>query len=210
MSEIVNCPYCGKPIESDVFQCKHCEARFQEPDLKDIQFKEFRTFLALEILTFGFFTTIWFFINGSAINRLALSAKDTLKLAWLFFLLITNLCFYFFYLEHNTLILTITTIIQYVLYIALTYRVLRIIQKHTEKVYNVVLETNPYYIVFFNILYMIHFIDTYTDRVQQTHEHFNFKSPQIILLIVILLILQFIHCMNPDVHKFYHFLFNLY
>ena len=188
MSEIVNCPYCGKPIASDVYKCNYCQEMFKEPDLPDVKFKEFRVFLALEILTFGFFTTVWFFLNGNAINRLAVSGKDTIKLAWLIFLLVLNLSVYAFYLEHNTVVLTITTILQYFLYIALTYRVLRIIQKHTEKVYNVTLETNPYYIVFFNILYMVHFIDTYSNRVLQTHEYFNFKSPQIILLIIILLI----------------------
>ena len=89
----------------------------------------------------------------------------------------------------------------------LTYRVIRIIQKYTKQTYDVTIEYNPFYIIIFNILYLIHFIDTYKARVMQIHEHFNWKSPQIIILALLLLIIQFMACWNTNIHQFYKWLF---
>jgi len=212
MSEIVNCPFCGNMVEKDAVRCPSCDAIFTEPKLSNIKFQDFGVFLALEVLTFGFFGTLWFFINGRSINRkLTDNLRDSIKLNWLVGLLLLNLGMYIFYLSQITpsYILSLFVVAQLLIFIALTYRVLRIIQKHTKKLYNVTLEINPYYIIIFNVLYLIHFIDTYTQRVMQVHEHFNPKSPQMILLIILLLIIQFMFCLEPDVHHFYKWLFGL-
>ena len=99
MAEEINCPFCGNIIASDALRCKDCGALFKEPELPDIKFTELGPFLAIDILTLGFFSTIWFFINGKAVNRLIQGAKDKLKLQWLFLLLAVNGGFYilFFY-----------------------------------------------------------------------------------------------------------------
>ena len=209
MSEKINCPFCGNIINTDAYKCPSCEALFSEPELPSIKFQTFAPFFVLEILTFGLFGTIWFFINWRGINKLALGKKDTLKLNWLIALLFFNLAAYIFYVgQYSTgFVLSAFVASQIIINILLTHRVLRIIQKFTKIVYNVELETNLFYIIIFNILYLIHFIDTYSNRVTQVHEYFNPKSPQMILLVVILLILQFFACLNTDIHHFYKWLF---
>ena len=205
----VNCPFCNYDIEPDCKKCPNCGSLFSEPELPNIKFNEFRMFLALDILTFGFFGTLWFFINGSAINKLADGAKDRLKLNWLVLLLILNLGAYLFYLNDSLtgIPVSILVFLQIIIYMALTYRVIRIIEKYTEKTYGVRLEHNPYYIVIFNVLYLIHYIDTYAERVQQIHEYFDIKSPQMILLIFLLLVIQFVACLDTNIHSFYKWLF---
>ena len=79
MSEKVNCPFCNYNIEPDCNKCPNCGSLFSEPELPRIKFNEFRMFIALDILTFGFFGTLWFFINNGAINRLAEGIKDKIR-----------------------------------------------------------------------------------------------------------------------------------
>ena len=183
MSEVVNCPFCGNMVEKDAIRCPSCDALFTEPKLPNVKFQDFGVFLALEVLTFGFFGTLWFFINGRNINRTYTdNSRDSIKLNWLVGLLLLNVGMYVFYLSQITpnYVLSLFIVAQILIFIALTYRVLRIIQKYTKNLYNVTLEINPYYIAIFNVLYLIHFIDTYTQRVMQVHEHFSPKSPQMI------------------------------
>ncbi len=191
--EGTQCPFCGNTIENNAEKCSQCGALFREPDLPNLKFKEFRTFLAIDILTFGFFASVWFFLNYNAINDLATKVKDTFKLKWLVILLGISLFVYIFYF--NTLLSIFFMFAQYAILTGLTYRVLKIIQRYTEKKYDVVLEFNPYYIVFFSVLYLIHFIDTYSDRVKEVHDHFDFRSPQgIALIIVLIIIAAFVNC----------------
>ena len=189
MCEKINCPFCGNLIDVNVIKCDNCGALFQEPNLPDIKFQEMGPFIAIDILTLGFFSTIWFFINGKAINKLVDGKKDCLKLNWLFLLLAVNGGFYLFVFYTNPTLLIIFSILQCLIYIALTYRVLRIIQKFTKRIYNSEISFNPYYMVIFNIFYLIHFIETYQKRVSNTHAYFDWKSPQAIFLIILLVII---------------------
>lgn len=209
MSEKVNCPFCNNLIDNDAYKCPNCDAIFKTPELPFVKFQDFRAFLALEVLTFGLFGVFWFFINGRAINKLAGNIKDNIKLNWLVLLLLSVLCSYIFYLFkfQTGYMLSILVFVSILVFIALTHRVIRIIQKYTLRVYGVEIEYNPYYIAIFNILYLIHFIDTYQDRVNQVHSYFNPKSPQMILLIILLLIIQFGVCLDPNVHNLYKWLF---
>lgn len=191
MLEKINCPFCDEKIDNDSLKCPNCNALFKEPVLKGISFNELVPFSIIDVLAFGFFSTIWFFINFKAINKLTSSSKDGLKMHWLIFLLGINAVFYMLCYFQKPTFLIIFSVIQCFIYIALTYRVLRIIQKYTSTVYNVELSFNRYYLFFFNIFYLIHFIETYTDRVFHTHEYFDVKSPQTIFLLIILLILLF-------------------
>ena len=210
MSEKINCPFCGNIIEADAYKCPSCGSLFEDPSLPNIKFKEFGTFVALLVLTFGLFGIFWVLINIKAINKLATSKKDCIKFNTLILISVLDIFAYGFSLAfyQSTNLVPILTVIQCLIFMAITYRVLRIIQKYTQKHYDVVIEYNPFYIVFFNILYLSHFIDTYTNRVLQIHEHFNPKSPQMILLIIILFILQFVICWNTNVHEFYKWLFS--
>ena len=192
MSEKINCPFCDNQIEANAMKCPYCGSLFREPELPDIKFKEFGPFVAIDILTFGLFSTLWFFINGRAINRLTDNSKDSLKLNWLVTLLAINGGVYLFFLAKNAVFLVLLTLVQCCLYIALTYRVLRIIQKYTLAQYNAEIPVNPHYMVIFNVFYLVHFIDTYCNRVYNRHEYFDWKSPQAIMLIILLLIIVFI------------------
>ena len=211
MSETVNCPFCGNTVEKDAYRCSSCGSLFADPELPNIKFKEFGTFVALLFLSFGLFGIIWTLVNTKAINQLAVNKKDCLKFNSLIVISLLDIIAYLFCLAafQTTNLIPALTILQCIIFMAITYRVLRIIQKYTQKCYDVTLEFNPYYIVFFNILYLSHFIDTYSNRVMQIHEHFNIKSPQMIFFIILLLIIQFVMCLNPDVHHFYRWLFGL-
>lgn len=204
MSEEISCPFCGNVIADDALKCDKCNALFKEPNLPNIKFKELAPFLAIDILTLGFFSTIWFFINGKAINGLVSFAKDGIKLNWLVLLLALNGGFYLFMFYRHPACLILFSILQCLLYIALSYRVLRIVQKYTEKTYNVEISFNPYYMVFFNVLYLVHYIETYSDRVFHTHEYFDWKSPQSIMLIILLLITLFILKFYNEVYFLIH------
>ena len=193
MTEQINCPLSGTFIERNAIKCKNCDALFKEPELPNIKFKELAPFLVIDILTIGFFSTIWFFINGKAINSLVENdnKKDMIKLNWLFLLLTVNGGFYLFFFFKHAAFLILFSILQCIIYVALTYRVLRIIQKYTSLLYNVDIAFNPCYLVFFNIIYLIHFIETYQNRVFHTHEYFDWKSPQAIFLIILLVLIIF-------------------
>lgn len=206
MTEQINCPFCGNLIDVNAIKCEYCNALFKEPELPKIKFKELGPFVAIDLLTFGFFSTIWFYLNTRAINRLTEGKKDCIKLNWLVLLLAINGGFYLFLLYKQAELLVLSTLLQCFIYIALTYRVLRIIQKYTSRLYNVELEFNPYYMVIFNVLYLVHFIETYQNRVYHTHEYFDWKSPYAIMLIVLLLIILFIFRFGYEIYKYamYH------
>ena len=208
MSEKVNCPFCGNIVEADAYRCSTCGSLFAEPEL-NLRFKEFAPFIALEVLTFGLFGTLWFFLNAKPLTLLATATKDRLKFNWLVILLMLNIAAYVVFICKYSMIHVafLMVLAQIIINILLTYRVLRIIQKHTKQTYDVTIEYNPFYIAIFNILYLIHFIDTYKARVMQIHEYFNWKSPQIIILAALLLIIQFMACWNTSVHQFYKWLF---
>ena len=210
MGKEVNFPFCGNIVDSESYRCPACGSLFEEPELPNIKFKEFGKFVALLALTFGLFGIFWVLINTNAINRLVTKPNDSIKFNSLIIISVLDIAAYVFCVTNyqNINIVPILTIIQCFIFMALTHRVIRIIQKYTENRYGVLIEYNPYYIVFFNILYLIHFVDTYSNRVLQIHEHFNPKSPQIIFLIIILLILQFMLCWNTNVHNFYRWLFS--
>ena len=189
MTEQINCPFCGNLINTDAIRCDNCNALFKEPELPGIKFKELGPFLAIDLLTFGFFSTIWFFINGKNINKFTEAKKDCLKLNWLVGLLAINAGFYLFFFYKFSALLVLFSILQCVIYVALTYRVLRIIQKYTKVQYNSDIVFNPFYMVIFNVFYLIHYIETYQNRVSNTHVFFDWKSPQGIFLLILLIII---------------------
>ena len=192
MTEQINCPFCGNLIDRNAIKCENCDALFKEPELPNIKFKELAPFLVIDVLTIGFFSTIWFFINGKAINNLVEdNKKDMIKLNWLVALLAVNGGFYLFFFFQHAVFLILFSILQCIIYVALTYRVLRIIQKYTSKMYGVDITFNSCYLIFFNVIYLVHVIETYQNRVFHTHEYFDWKSPQAIFLIILFILIIF-------------------
>ena len=186
MCDIVKCPFCDCEIENDVEKCPNCNALFTEPHINNIKIKSFSVFVCLQILTFGLFSTIWFFINRKAINNYSHNQRDVIKYnVLLSLLLITILAI----MLGQTVLAGLLSIIAFVLNIALTYRTLKIIQKYTTSQYNAKIEFNPYYVFFFQVLYLIHFIDTYPDRVINNYEPYNFGSIKGVLILILLVII---------------------
>lgn len=205
MSEKVNCPFCGNIVEKDAYRCSACGALFSEPELPNVKFQEFRIFLALTLLTGGLFSIFWFIVNAKPLTKLTTNKKDSIKLnIWLILLLVLFVLFYFGFSRYLVPSLILLILIN------LTYRTLRIIQKYTKETYGVTPEINPYYIVIFNVLYLIHFIDTYKERVLEIHEYFDLKSPYMIALIFILIFIQCTMILNPVVYDFYRWLFGTF
>ena len=169
MSERINCPFCNNEIDSDIVRCPFCNAIFKEPNMNEIKFQEVGPFVVLDNLTLGLFSIIWFFINGKAINSITENKKDAIKLNWLCLLLVINAIA----LISNPVLIFISRIIQCLIYIALAYRVIRIIQKYTLKNYGVCIEYDKLYMVIFNIFYLVFFIDTYKDRVEKSRVCIN-------------------------------------
>ena len=192
MSNKINCPFCNNEIFDDANICEYCAAIFAEPNLKNIKFKELVPFTIIDCMTFGFFSTIWFFLNGKALNNLSTQTKDNIKLNWLISLLALNGATYLFFIFEKPIFTLLFSAIQVLIYIALTYRSLKIIQKYTLQTYKKRLETNLFYIFVFNIFYLVHYIDTYAARVEDRHALFNWKSFQGVVIIILLLIILFI------------------
>ena len=192
MSNTINCPFCNNEISEHATICEYCGAIFTEPNLKNIKFKELIPFSVIDCITFGFFSTIWFFLNGKSLNNLSTSTKDNIKLNWLITLLALNGATYLFFIFEKPAFTLLFSVIQIFIYIALTYRALKIIQKYTIQTYKKRLETNLFYTFVFNIFYLVHFIDTYAARVEDRHAMFNWKSFQGVMIIILLLVLLFI------------------
>ena len=202
MSEKVNCPFCGNIVNNDAYKCPSCGSLFSEPELPNVKFQEFGVFAGLTLLTGGLFSIFWFIINAKPLTKLTTNRKDSVKLnIWLILLLILFALLYMGvsrYLVPSLILLIL---------INLTYRTLRIIQKYTQETYGVTPEINPYYIIIFNVFYLIHYIDTYKARVLEIHEYFDLKSPYMIALIIILIFLQCFLIINPTVFEFYQWIF---
>ena len=135
MSEKVNCPFCGNIVDADSYKCSSCGSLFEDPVLPDIKFQEFASFVALLVLTFGLFGIFWLLVNFSPINKLVVDKKDTIKFNSLIGISILDVCLYMLCLANyqTTNLVPYLTVIQCVIFMALTYRVLRIIQKYTKK-----------------------------------------------------------------------------
>lgn len=204
MSEKVNCPFCENIIDADTYKCPFCGSLFTEPELPDVKFQEFRIYLALTILTGGLFSIFWFIINAKPLTKLTTNKKDSVKLnIWLILLIVLFIMYYLGIFKYFIPPLILLILIN------LTYRTLKIIQKYTKQTYDVTPEINPYYTIIFNVLYLIHYVDTYKERVLEVHEHLNYKMymPLIITLALAFIALQVLCVLSPEVQNFYQWIF---
>ena len=79
MSNTVKCPFCDTNIENNIEICPNCKSWFVEPHLPKIKFTEFRSYIALSIISLGFINLFWFFVNRKNINNLIVKPKDQIK-----------------------------------------------------------------------------------------------------------------------------------
>ena len=96
MSERINCPFCGNTIEKDAYKCNKCDSFFADPELPGLKFKEFRTFVALLVLSFGLFGILWVLVNIKAINKLVINKKDSIKFNSLIIISVLDILAYLF------------------------------------------------------------------------------------------------------------------
>ena len=60
MSYTIKCPFCDTVVDSAIEVCPNCQSWFVEPHLPNFKFTEFRTFIALSIVSLGFLNLFGF------------------------------------------------------------------------------------------------------------------------------------------------------
>ncbi|MBR1618113.1 zinc ribbon domain-containing protein [bacterium] len=190
-SEQIKCPYCGANIPQNSKQCPNCREWFCEPKLA-LRFVSvplyisasilllfmvlpfaliclmplYRTYPNIAILIFALlfvifnFDIFWITFNFKNIVDIS-SEKDKKKftLLFLFFVLTLFIIGLFGILKGVTLVLFL------IANIALSYRILRIFEKHSKRKYDVNITHHEFGMILFRILYVIYFAETFSQRV---------------------------------------------
>ena len=159
METKVNCPYCGKEINNDVEQCEFCKEFFKEPCVVGIKETSVVKFFVFEVLTFGLYSLIWTTFNNACIKKFA-NTQDYRK-------------FISFYLIYFVAILglwfvniPLFLILRKISGLFLSYRMLRIFEKYSFKKYNSKIYHNEYGWFFFDIAYVVYFLEMFSERVK--------------------------------------------
>lgn len=179
LSNKVNCPYCGHLIDNDVEMCPNCNERFSEPHLDNFHMRSIESFILLSILTLGIYNIIWVFINYNAFKSIA-SPKDitkltTLSISAISFLLLIGLTPWVF-------------VLYLILLILLSYRLLRVIEKFAYRKYNSPITHHEFGMIVFSILYVVYFIDTFAQRVNDPTLRYCLEKGEWVKYIIIFLI----------------------
>ena len=156
----IACPYCGFEISNNVEFCPNCKELFTEPDIKGFKFVSIGNFIVFAILfaACGFYylyPAIWTLLNYKTFKQIA-NPKDYKKFMMLF------IPFFILALVPFVKLLGLICI---TLEIALCYRMLRIIEKHTVVKYDSPVTHHEIGMIFFRMLYVVYYLDTYAQRV---------------------------------------------
>ena len=183
--ENVNCPYCGTLICNEVEQCPNCKSWFKEPELVGFHLRSVYMYFCCDVIlcAFGFcfvYPLVWNILNFKQIKSLA-TQKDFGKYKGLFiaFTCLTLLAF----------LLKVFIIPTAIIGICLAYRILRIIEKYSNKKYNSPITHHELGMIAFSILYVVYFIDTYAQRIYDPYarNHTDFRRWLNYILIGIIL-----------------------
>ncbi len=189
--KLVSCPYCGQQINNDDEKCSNCGEFFVEPNLSEFRLVSIPLFLVFESLfsAFGFpflYSLIWILFNHNNICKIAIE-KDLKK----FKILFAWFCIFVLL----TIIVKVFMLIDVILEIFITYRILRIIEKFTLKKYNSPLTHHEVGMIFFRTLYIVYYIDTYLIRVKDPNLRYCLDIDRwfkyLIILVAILGVLFF-------------------
>ena len=159
MSEKVKCPYCGNEIYNDVEQCEYCKEFFKEPEIKGIKLISLGQFIVLSCLTFGLYSFIWLGLNYKPIINIS-NSRDRKKLQRLILIGISVCLLSGLFCNY-----VITIILAKILLLSISYRVLRIIEKYSLIKYDSAIVHNEIGWFFFDLLYVVYFLGTYSERV---------------------------------------------
>lgn len=189
--KLVSCPYCGQQINNDDEKCSNCGEFFVEPNLSEFRLVSIPLFLVFESLfsAFGFpflYSLIWILFNHNNICKIAIE-KDLKK----FKILFAWFCIFVLL----TIIVKVFMLIDVILEIFITYRILRIIEKFTLKKYNSPVTHHEVGMIFFRTLYIVYYIDTYLIRVKDPNLRYCLDIDRwfkyLIILVAILGVLFF-------------------
>lgn len=187
--ENVKCPYCGGEIQNTVEQCPFCGEFFTEPRIDNIKLPSIGQYVTLNILSIGLYSLFWIILNYKTFKNIS-NVKDTVKLKFFFGLALVSAVTFFV----NPLIFNIITKI---IYLFLSYRILRIIEKFSVKKYNAPISHSEAGWFFFDILYVVYFLDTYKQRVHDPdmRNHMEFKG-WLKYCIIIAILALIVFCAN--------------
>lgn len=193
MEEKVSCPYCGTLINNDIEQCPKCKEWFKEPALRGFKLKSLYSFICLDGILLpafglvGLYSLIWIHVNSKVIKSLA-SQKDCKKFE--------GLLAGFSVLVLLSILVKIFCIPAVILGIFLNYRILRIFEKYSYKMYNVQITHHELGMIVFGTLYVVYFMDTYAKRIYEPNSRYHFNltkwSGFVVLILLAAVILSFI------------------
>ena len=184
----VNCPYCGAEIDNNIERCPHCKEWFVEPHLEGFNLISIPLNIAFmtvfgSVGMFYIYSLIWVFFNTKAILNIAIP-KDVKK----FKVLLGLACISVFL----TLISKYFVALDVAIFICLSYRMLRIIEKYTLKKYNSPVTHHELGMLFFRILYVVYYIDTYRQRVYDPTQRYCLEKRRWFEYLVLCVVLSFI------------------
>lgn len=183
-----NCPYCGNEIYNNVEQCPNCKEWFIEPHLEGFNLISIPLNVAFMTIfsavgMFHVYSLLWILFNTKAFLKIALP-KDVKKFKILLFLFTISVLL--------TVISKIFITIDVALSIFLSYRMLRIIEKYTLKKYNSPVTHHELGMIFFRILYVVYYIDTYQQRVYDPKQRYCLEKRKWFEYLALCVVLSFI------------------
>jgi len=184
----VKCPYCETEIDNNIERCPHCKEWFVEPHLEGFNLISIPLNIAFMTVfgavgMFYIYSLIWVFFNTKAIINIAIP-KDVKK----FKVLLVLACISVFL----TLISKYFVALDVAIFICLSYRILRIIEKYTLKKYNSPVTHHELGMLFFRILYVVYYIDTYKQRVYDPKQRYCLEKRRWFEYLVLCVVLSFI------------------
>lgn len=184
----VNCPYCGAEIDNSVERCPNCKEWFVEPHLEGFNLISIPLNVAFMTVfgavgMFYIYSLIWVFFNTKAFLNIAVP-KDAKKFKILLAAAVI--------LVFLTLISKYFIALDVAVFILLSYRMLRIIEKYTLKKYNSPVTHHELGMLFFRVLYVIYYIDTYKQRVYDPMQRYCLEKRKWFEYLVLCIVLSFL------------------
>lgn len=153
----VKCPYCEKEIDNSAEQCIFCGEFFVEPHIDLIKMPSIGQYIVFNILTIGFYSFLWIVLNNKAFRYISMG-KDAVKLQTILALIVvSSVTFFINFVLFNVIVK--------ILYLFMSYRILRIIEKYSRRKYGSPITHSECGWFFLDILYVVYFLDTFKERV---------------------------------------------
>ena len=186
--KLTQCPYCGCEINNNAEKCPNCNEWFVEPHIEGFKIISIPIFLAVSALfqaaglCYMFCSLLWVLINIKVFFNLAIN-KDSKKLKMLLTLFVIALVLTLYSKRFYSVCIIVN--------ILLSYRLLRIIEKYTLKKYKSPITHHELGMIFFRILYVIYYLDTYKQRVYDPNHRYCLEAKKWFEYFILCLLLSF-------------------